>query len=432
MKDKDLLKMLKKEFEDVVPPMSQRLKDQPIKSVKTSQQTTDNKTKQPFVRKWGFRLTAVACALVLVFVAVAVIIPTAGYNQYDTFVSLSINPEFSVVADSKGVVVNVTAVNRDAEVVMCSDGSDKLVGQDVNTVVSTLARWSMELGFTPSDNVVDISAVSVRGDKTSKKLCDNLSQSVDSALSEFSTITVNAIVESVEQLKEKVSVFVNDVSDNINELMQYMAERTSYFATLASQFVQAGFEQAKISLVYTVDLLETYIDLLEMRKQLLDELDEINTEIDHLDIGYWEGIIYTPVYDGWDLAQYAESNTLTEGEQKLLDQFNNQLEKMEKVGLATDSTGNFLQVRLYGALDFVSLRETLLEMEEFVLDIADTIASELQSLINFTVSTLMSGFTDEWESISSASSNVDSAESYVDSMTNLVRKEYNFRKNNQL
>ena len=109
MKDKDLVKMLKKEFEDVVPPMSQRLKDQPIKSVKTSQQVADNKTKQPFVRTWGFRLTAVACALVLVFVAVAVIIPTAGYNQYDTFVSLSINPEFSVVADSKGVVVNVTA-----------------------------------------------------------------------------------------------------------------------------------------------------------------------------------------------------------------------------------------------------------------------------------------------------------------------------------
>ena len=284
------------------------------------------------------------------------------------------------------------------------------------------------MGITPFDNVVDISAVSVRGDKTSKKLCDNLSQSVDSALSEFSTITVNAIVESVEQLKEKVSVFVNDVSDDINELMQYMAERTSYFATLASQFVQAGFEQAKISLVYTVDLLETYIDLLEMRKQLLDELDEINTQIDHLDIGYW----YMPVDDGWDLAEYAESNTLTEGEQKLLDQFNNQLEKMETVGLATDSTGNFLQVGLYGALNFVSLRETLLEMEEFVLDIADTIASELQSLINFTVSTLMSGFTDEWESISSASSNVDSAESYVDSMTNLVQKEYNFRKNNQL
>lgn len=422
---KDLVNMLKKEFEDVVPPMSQRLKDQPIKTVKTSQQTA-SKPKQLFTRSWGFRLTAVACALVLVFIAIAVVIPTTGYNQYDTFVSLSINPEFSIVADSKGVVVNVSAVNRDAEVVMCSEGSDSLVGQDVNSVIATLTRWSLELGFTPSDNVVDISAVSVRGDKTSKKLCDNLSQSVDSALSEFSTITVNAIVESVEQLKEKVSVFVNDVSDDINELMQYMAERTSYFATLASQFVQAGFEQAKISLVYTVDLLETYIDLLEMRKQLLDELDEINTQIDHLDIGYW----YMPVYDGWDLAEYAESNTLTEGEQKLLDQFNNQLEKMEKVGLATDPAGNFLQVGLYGALNFVSLRETLLEMEEFVLDIADTIASELQSLINFTVSTLMSGFTDEWESISSASSNVDSAESYVDSMTNLVQKEYNFRKNN--
>lgn len=426
---KDLVNMLKKEFEDVVPPMSQRLKDQPIKTVKTSQQTA-SKPKQLFTRSWGFRLTAVACALVLVFIAIAVVIPTTGYNQYDTFVSLSINPEFSIVADSKGVVVNVSAVNRDAEVVMCSEGSDSLVGQDVNSVVATLTRWSLELGFTPSDNVVDISAVSVRGDKTSEKLCDNLTQSTSSALSEFTTVTVSAVVESVEQLKEKVSVFVDDVSNDLNDLVSHMAQRTSYFASMASQFVQTGFEQAKISLVYTVDLLEAYIDLLELRKQLLDGLDEINAEIDSLDISYWEGLLYKTVSDGWDLTEYAESNDLTAAQQQLLDKFNNQLAAMEKMKLSVDYLGNVGDKILYGGLDFLLLREKLLEMEQFVLDIADILADSLQSLINFTVSTLMSGFTEEWEGLSSSANNVNSAESYVSGMTTLVEKEYNFRKNN--
>ena len=433
MKNRDLFKKLNKEFDEVVPPMSQRVKEQPIKiaqKAKTAQTVAPEKTQRNGRFSFTFRAVAVACSLLIVFVALAVIIPNVGYRQNDTFVSMKINPEFSLVADSKGKVVNVAAVNRDAEVVIYAlkEEGQTIEGTDIEEALGRLATVSYRLGYR-ADGQISISAVSVRGDEATDEICRSAKAEVETSLADIAQVTVDAVRESVEELKQRVQTFADDVQDDLQSLVSAMARRTDYFGELAKQFVQSGFERAKISLAYTADLLESYIDTLEIRQQAMFRLEEINDAISQLNLSYWQGILFTIVYDGWDLAQYISyGNEADEQTEALYAEFNAQLQFMEKAGLVATETQYISDRLLYSAVDFQSLREAMDKIERFVWDIADTLSSELQSLIDLTVSTLLAGFSDEWSALSQSAEQVTNADSYVSSMSQLVVKEYQLRK----
>lgn len=433
MKNRDLFKKLNKEFDEVVPPMSQRVKEQPIKvakQAKTAQTVAPEKTQRNGRFSFTFRVVAVACSLLIVFVALAVIIPNVGYRQNDTFVSMKINPEFSLVADSKGKVVNVAAVNRDAEVVIYAlkEEGQTIEGTDIEEALGRLATVSYRLGYR-ADGQISISAVSVRGDAATDEICRSAKAEVETSLADIAQVTVDAVRESVEELKQRVQTFADDVQDDLQSLVSAMARRTDYFGELAKQFVQSGFERAKISLAYTADLLESYIDTLEIRQQAMFRLEEINDAISQRNLSYWQGILFTIVYDGWDLAQYISyGNEADEQTEALYAEFNAQLQFMEKAGLVATETQYISDRLLYSAVDFQSLREAMDKIERFVWDIADTLSSELQSLIDLTVSTLLAGFSDEWSALSQSAEQVTNADSYVSSMSLLVVKEYQLRK----
>lgn len=433
MKNRDLFKKLNKEFDEVVPPMSQRVKEQPIKvakQAKTAQTVAPEKTQRNGRFSFTFRAVAVACSLLIVFVALAVIIPNVGYRQNDTFVSMKINPEFSLVADSKGKVVNVAAVNRDAEVVIYAlkEEGQTIEGTDIEEALGRLATVSYRLGYR-ADGQISISAVSVRGGAATDEICRSAKAEVETSLADIAQVTVDAVRESVEDLKQRVQTFADDVQDDLQSLVSAMARRTDYFGELAKQFVQSGFERAKISLAYTADLLESYIDTLEIRQQAMFRLEEINDAISQLNLSYWQGILFTIVYDGWDLAQYISyGNEADEQTEALYAEFNAQLQFMEKAGLVATETQYISDRLLYSAVDFQSLREAMDKIERFVWDIADTLSSELQSLIDLTVSTLLAGFSDEWSALSQSAEQVTNADSYVSSMSQLVVKEYQLRK----
>ncbi len=433
MKNRDLFKKLNKEFDEVVPPMSQRVKEEPIKvakQAKTAQTVAPEKTQRNGRFSFTFRAVAVACSLLIVFVALAVIIPNVGYRQNDTFVSMKINPEFSLVADSKGKVVNVAAVNRDAEVVIYAlkEEGQTIEDTDIEEALGRLATVSYRLGYR-ADGQISISAVSVRGDEATDEICRSAKAEVETSLADIAQVTVDAVRESVEELKQRVQTFADDVQDDLQSLVSAMARRTDYFGELAKQFVQSGFERAKISLAYTADLLESYIDTLEIRQQAMFRLEEINDAISQRNLSYRQGILFTIVYDGWDLAQYISyGNEADEQTEALYAEFNAQLQFMEKAGLVATETQYISDRLLYSAVDFQSLREAMDKIERFVWDIADTLSSELQSLIDLTVSTLLAGFSDEWSALSQSAEQVTNADSYVSSMSQLVVKEYQLRK----
>lgn len=216
MKNRDLFKKLNKEFDEVVPPMSQRVKEQPIKvakQAKTAQTVAPEKTQRNGRFSFTFRAVAVACSLLIVFVALAVIIPNVGYRQNDTFVSMKINPEFSLVADSKGKVVNVAAVNRDAEVVIYAlkEEGQTIEGTDIEEALGRLATVSYRLGYR-ADGQISISAVSVRGDEATDEICRSAKAEVETSLADIAQVTVDAVRESVEELKQRVQTFADDVA----------------------------------------------------------------------------------------------------------------------------------------------------------------------------------------------------------------------------
>ena len=107
-------------------------------------------------------------------------------------------------------------------------------------------------------------------------------------------------------------------------------------------------------------------------------LEEINDAISQLNLSYWQGILFTIVYDGWDLAQYISyGNEADEQTEALYAEFNAQLQFMEKAGLVATETQYISDRLLYSAVDFQSLREAMDKIERFVWDIADTLSSEL-------------------------------------------------------
>ena len=120
---KNYLKNLKTELESRAPQMSNEVKQTTI--------VTQQKRKSPFAslfNSWQ-RVAAFCVALVLV-VGVGVIGATHmtnnGYQANATYMSVSINPSFSLVLDSNDKVVKVVATNYDGEVVLSPETASTL------------------------------------------------------------------------------------------------------------------------------------------------------------------------------------------------------------------------------------------------------------------------------------------------------------------
>ena len=190
MKKRELFKKLNGEFDRMTPAMSDRVKKEPLGV------TEEVRARQKVYAAGGSeisaprRVAAIAGAVLVLaaFVALIVFMPFGGKKNYianDSYVTMTAqtvssaaprritpfaaaaagtaNVSFSIVADSDGKVVKVTADSREAEIALAGASAGKaLAGGSVDEAVNALTASSAALGYFSAGEVRQIGRASCR------------------------------------------------------------------------------------------------------------------------------------------------------------------------------------------------------------------------------------------------------------------------------
>lgn len=311
MKRKDIFRQLNSEFDRLTPEMSDRVKNEPIVAARKVFATekvpvaADGAagTHSPFFTPK--RVISLAVAVVLLITAAVLLVWTlAGRDKYranDGFISLKISAptvvttafvttkeraatngetSFSIVTDSDGNAVKVTANDRNAEILLAgvsaayAEEGKTLTGSSQSEVVNVLTEISRSLGYFGAGGAVDIMSVSVRGDEVSRKAAASLGESAQTAAGSGAVVT--AVAGSKENLQAELGI--SDPCE-LSDLLDIAASRGGYLETSAEKLFSRENGSAEAYNAYLFELLEEYFDLLEDRGEALAELDEICEEI---------------------------------------------------------------------------------------------------------------------------------------------------------
>lgn len=136
-------KQLNKEFDKIIPTQSERLKNTKITIVQEKSSP-----------KFNFKKMVLSFSLVLVFAFISVFsvifANRFGGNSgikaenYTSYITISINPSFSILTDEKGTVSNVVADNYDGEIVL-SDLT--FTNENYKTVIEKIINSCKKSGY---------------------------------------------------------------------------------------------------------------------------------------------------------------------------------------------------------------------------------------------------------------------------------------------
>lgn len=229
---KNYFKHLKTELESRAPQMSNEVKQTTI--------VTQQKRKSPFAslfNSWQ-RVAAFCVALVLV-VGVGVLgtahLTNNSYQANATYVSLSINPSFSLVLDSNDKVVRVVATNYDGEVVLTDQLATQLLGKSADQAASTLVEQAIALGYA-GDGVVNVTAVSSKGEDKAQKVLDKISHTASQTLQNLgSASVVETAKQTLEQLQQTAEYYFGEHGKtDVKGLIETMSQVPGYLERLQS------------------------------------------------------------------------------------------------------------------------------------------------------------------------------------------------------
>ena len=226
---KNFFKQLKNELDSHTPPMSNQLQQTKIVVEDKPKQTS-----KPTIFTWQ-RVMAFCVAFVLVVGLGVVGLDGASYQENASYVTLSINPSFSLMLDSNDCVVKVVATNYDGEVVLSDELSAQLIGKSADQVASSLVEQAVELGYV-GDGVVTVTAVSAKGDSRAEKILNSISQTTNQTLQNLGMpFVVETVKQTVDELKQTVSQYFGDQSKNgVSGLINAMAQAPSYLEQLSN------------------------------------------------------------------------------------------------------------------------------------------------------------------------------------------------------
>ncbi len=435
MKKKEIFQRLNDEMQSLTPPMSEKLKNTRIVSEETAANVnTEQQKRQSKPLFTAKRIAALCAALALVITGVWGGILLAGRQSgtvtYDAYVTLDINPSFSLIADSEGKVVSLTANNRDAEIVLIKTDKTALIGKQCGEVVDYITETSAKLGYFTGTNNLKITAVSGRGDAAADKLLADLRLSAENVLS---ANNVSAAVEvgkgTADYLKSVCQNLGLDADGDVEDLLEALASVPDYLVSVTEKLGKEGDKIAEsVKALYRSELLEEYVDLLEERAEILSEIAELNDEIkEESKVLPWHSILGI---SGWQLIDLADEKL--DGYEDLAElkgEFAELLAEAAEAGLSVSTETGFNVSNLaYNGLNFGYLEEKLEELEEAVEKFADSLFGTVTELMDHIVNfCLGSAFSAEWNEWAEGLGNVTDVESYVEAMQDRYAKEYEKR-----
>lgn len=236
-----------KELDMAVPKLSQDVLDAPI-LVGEVEQDAPPKRKFKFSWKWFTACVSGAVAIVLTLIITLNLMngnpqnpPPTTQNSY--FAVLEVNPEVMFTVDEDGVVVSVTALNSDADVVIAdSDRLNSLVGVPFEESAKTFIDICAKLGYLKLDESGAVK-ITHSGDEI------DLSPVVDKIENYFKEKGVFSLVLTAKTTVEEISNRLNlgylqsfdDVVGALNTLPNLFTEREAIGKTIEE--IQSSYKQ---------------------------------------------------------------------------------------------------------------------------------------------------------------------------------------------
>ena len=456
MKKKEILKQLNAEFDRLTPDMSDRVKNQPIEGEFAPETvpvyaegggSSGGKDKR--------KLAAVFAAVAVLFIAAAVMLiflmpawrSGCSYRLGEGYISIEtkgaggvslladVEPKtaesgFSLflVTDSDGKVVNVTAGDRAAEILLagvsaeCAAKGESLTGGTAEETVRLLSEKARALGYL-AGGTLSLISVSAQGGAASEELAKSAGESAQSGAGAGVSVVSSAGDEAY--LRAALGVSEGSVED----LLTIAAEKKGYLSESAEELFSGENSGANEAYnAYLFELLEEYIDLLEDRAEAIDELFEICMEIKE-ELGL-SGLAKPVIV--WDEEKNAAVlNPDIEGSvgREWKEEFEEAMEECAEAGFIPHGDEDLYLYRLfYSSVDFELAEEILERFEDTLAEINEVLEKikELFAGLTTQFGEYLEELKAEWTSLTDgwSQSSFTDPEDYIEAMSEAFEREY--------
>ncbi len=261
-------KQLNKEFDKIIPPQSERLKNEKITVIQ----------EKNFSSKFNFRKMVLSFSLVLVFAFISVFsvifANRFGDNSgikaenYTSYITISINPSFSILTDEKGEVSNVVADNYDGEIVL-SDLT--FTNENYKTVIEKIINSCKKSGYINSTNAINVE-IACKNQKNYSKIEKEIQTAINSVVSG----NQNAV-----EIKEKNQELLKELAKTLDDAIDENSDLDKIFKALKNQ--KSFLEQKqgddvfseKSSEICDLLLVNVILDFAEELSECFEDLEEI-------------------------------------------------------------------------------------------------------------------------------------------------------------
>ncbi len=263
-------KRLNEEFDKAAPALNDEVLNAPII---TAQPAATPRSQQPLRKKGGWFACGMAVALAAIFVTLGVLGVFDFAPHEDRYVfALEINPAVSFITDADGIVLEVKALNSDADIVLSnSDVVGNIKDKPLSDAIKTYADYAAQLGFL---QVGERSAVRLSaGNDTDNQLFDSVSASLTQYFKD------NGIYAAVVEDKLDATEFaqrlgvegmsLSEIATALNGVSDFFAERNvdentteTELEGLYKDFVVGNqfLEAVKNELVKNVESISTFAE----------------------------------------------------------------------------------------------------------------------------------------------------------------------------
>lgn len=297
-------KRLNEEFDKAAPALNDEVLNAPII---TAQPAATPRSQQPLHKKGGWFACGMAVALAAIFVTLGVLGVFDFAPHEDRYVfALEINPAVSFITDADGNVLEVKALNSDADIVLSNSDivENNIQGKPLSEAIVTYTDYAAQLGFLKA---TEQSAVRLSASNDTNK---NLFGSVSASLTQYfkDKGIYAAVVEDkldATEFAQRLGVegmSLSEIATALNGVSDFFAERNVNENTtqtelegLYKDFVVGNqfLEAVKNELVKNVESISTFaervLSLVEIYTKNTSIIFDINNPTRFLFAGddYW-------------------------------------------------------------------------------------------------------------------------------------------------
>ena len=286
---KNLKKLLNNEFEAASPELSEEVKNAPIITGKEAVEIEVAARYGNTVAAESKRKLYIGAALIAVFIALvfAVLAATGTFKnggvtiKTDYVFAYEINPAVAFVTDEKGVVKNVSSLNKDADVVLSDEETaNKIKNVPLETAVVTYTEAVAKLGYLDikkSETKESLSAVRISFAESADKIISSVKSSLEGFFKShgiFSAVVDDKV--DVKELCSRVNVEY-DEKGGLKSLSDTLeTENNTYYGK-----VNKNATEAEIKNLYENEIVGS--DILDIvRGGLIENLNKIKKNAEML------------------------------------------------------------------------------------------------------------------------------------------------------